>query len=60
MKTIVIMVAIVASVFGMQSCAAQQQGEIDLKNAFLVDVRTPEEVAEREAKVAKYLKAKKA
>ncbi len=46
MKTIVMMVAIVAAVFGMQSCAAQQQGEIDLKNAFLVDVRTPEEVAE--------------
>jgi rhodanese-related sulfurtransferase len=46
MKTIVMMVAIVASVFGMQSCAAQQQGDVDYKNAFLVDVRTPQEVAE--------------
>jgi len=43
MKTIVLMVALAASLLGMQSCAAQQS--IDLKGAFLVDVRTPQEVA---------------
>ena len=38
--------ALVGTLFGMQSCAAQQQGDVDYKEAFLVDVRTPQEVAE--------------
>lgn len=43
--TIVMMMAIAATLFGLQSCEAQQSN-IDMKNAFLVDVRTPQEVAE--------------
>ncbi len=46
MKTIVMIMAIVGTLFGMQSCAAQQQGDVDYKEAYLVDVRTPQEVAE--------------
>lgn len=45
MRTIIMMVAIVAAVLGMGSCAAQQNN-IDVENAFLVDVRTPQEYAE--------------
>lgn len=45
MRTIIMMVAIVAAVLGMGSCAAQQT-TIDVDNAFLVDVRTPQEYAE--------------
>ncbi len=46
MKTIVMTVALVATLFGMQSCTAQENNNVDYKDAFLVDVRTPEEVAE--------------
>lgn len=44
MKTIVHLLLITVILFGVQSCEAQQ-ATVDVKNAFLVDVRTPAEFA---------------
>lgn len=49
MKTIIMIVALVGTLFGMQSCAAQDNGNVKMKDAFLVDVRTPQEFAEGSA-----------
>jgi rhodanese-related sulfurtransferase len=43
--TFVFLVLIVGTIVGLYSCSAQQP-KIDVKKAFLVDVRTPDEFAE--------------
>jgi rhodanese-related sulfurtransferase len=45
MKAMILMVALVATLFVMPSCSAQQTN-VEIADAFLVDVRTPQEVAE--------------
>lgn len=51
MKTIINFLLLAVAVTGMYSCSAQQP-KVDVKNAFLVDVRIPGEFAEGTAKGA--------
>lgn len=51
MKTIIHFLFLAIAVTGIYSCSAQQP-KVDAKNAFLVDVRTPQEFAEGSVKGA--------